>query len=208
MSLDISKVSKHKTQHQDGGVDEISVAALSGELADRQPSKVGTSILGWTDEKVLKGAGAGVAPDEIDVPTAVTKELWVPVTYASTALSSYGDYAACQRINAVADHAHMSFKVPWDFTSIVSAHIIGIPGTTGAMNWDIYSDYAAEGQSYVTHSESDEATTYNTTLNQIFAVNIAGILTALAADDYVGVRIKPGTDGHDMYVLGVRFRYT
>jgi hypothetical protein len=28
----------HKTTHQDGGSDEISVAALSGELADEQPS--------------------------------------------------------------------------------------------------------------------------------------------------------------------------
>ena len=28
----------HKTSHQDGGSDEISVAALSGQLADSQPS--------------------------------------------------------------------------------------------------------------------------------------------------------------------------
>ncbi len=58
----------HKTLHQDGGSDEVSVAALSGELADRQPSKAGTSVLGWTDEKLLKGAGVGNAPEEIDVP--------------------------------------------------------------------------------------------------------------------------------------------
>lgn len=58
----------HKTLHQDGGSDEVSVAALSGELADRQPSKTGSSVLGWTDEKLLKGAGAGNAPEEIDVP--------------------------------------------------------------------------------------------------------------------------------------------
>ncbi len=59
----------HKTKHQDGGPDEVSVAALSGELADRQPSKAGTSVLGWTNLKLLRGAGAGVAPGEIDVPT-------------------------------------------------------------------------------------------------------------------------------------------
>lgn len=63
-------VKLHASKHQDTGADEISVAALSGELADRQPSKAGTSVLGWTDEKLLKGAGAGVAPDEIDVPAA------------------------------------------------------------------------------------------------------------------------------------------
>jgi hypothetical protein len=59
----------HKALHQDSGSDELSVAGLSGELADRQKSKAGDSTLGWTDEKLLKGAGAGVAPEEIDVPS-------------------------------------------------------------------------------------------------------------------------------------------
>lgn len=60
----------HAATHQDTGDDEISVAGLSGELADRQKSKTGDSTLGWTDEKLLKGAGAGVAPEEVDVPSA------------------------------------------------------------------------------------------------------------------------------------------
>jgi len=38
---------KHASQHLSGGDD----------------------LLGWTDEKLLKGAGAGVAPDEIDIPS-------------------------------------------------------------------------------------------------------------------------------------------
>jgi len=59
----------HAESHQDGNPDEISVAGLSGELADRQPSKVGNSTLGWTANKLLKGAGAGNAPTEIDVPS-------------------------------------------------------------------------------------------------------------------------------------------
>lgn len=67
----IEQVVAHASKHQDTGTDEISVAALSGELADRQKSKAGTSALGWTDEKLLKGAGVGVALDEIDVPTGI-----------------------------------------------------------------------------------------------------------------------------------------
>lgn len=67
----VEQVVAHKTRHQDGGADEVSVAALSGELADRQPSKAGSSVLGWTDKKLLKGAGVGVAPTEIDVPVSL-----------------------------------------------------------------------------------------------------------------------------------------
>lgn len=62
----------HKTTHENGGSDEISVAGLSGELADRQKSKVGDSTLGWTADKLLKGAGSGNAPTEIDVPSGYT----------------------------------------------------------------------------------------------------------------------------------------
>lgn len=36
---DAETAGAHKTTHQDGGADEISVAALSGELADDQPPK-------------------------------------------------------------------------------------------------------------------------------------------------------------------------
>lgn len=68
----VEQAAPHKATHQDTGVDEISVAALSGELADRQLSKTGTSVLGWTNLKLLRGAGAGNAPTEIDVPTGAT----------------------------------------------------------------------------------------------------------------------------------------
>lgn len=64
----VDQVVAHAARHQDAGADEVSVASLSGELADRQKSKAGTSVLGWTANKLLKGAGAGVDPTEIDVP--------------------------------------------------------------------------------------------------------------------------------------------
>lgn len=80
-------VKLHASKHQDTGADEISIAALSGELADRQKSKAGTSVLGWTDEKLLKGAGAGVAPDEIDVPSAIPQLVIATIFETSARLS-------------------------------------------------------------------------------------------------------------------------
>ena len=67
--IGIVGLSPHASTHQDAGGDEISVVGLSGELADRQKSKVGDSGLGWTLNKLLKGAGAGVASTEIESPS-------------------------------------------------------------------------------------------------------------------------------------------
>jgi len=93
----------HKTAHQAGGTDVISIAGLAGEATARQKSKTGDSTLGWTDEKLLKGAGAGVAPDLIDVPEV---GIWIEIgdhvvsgTEASISFSSIpSGYAALQLI--------------------------------------------------------------------------------------------------------------
>jgi hypothetical protein len=60
----ITGLSAHASRHQSGGADVINVTGLSGELADRQKSKVGDSTLGWTLNTILKGAGGGVAPTQ------------------------------------------------------------------------------------------------------------------------------------------------
>jgi len=77
----------HAGSHEDTGADEISVAALSGLLADDQhviDAEVlavaaallhasrhipgGADPMRWTNAKLLLGAGAGADPTEIDVP--------------------------------------------------------------------------------------------------------------------------------------------
>ena len=58
------------------------------------------------------------------------------------------------------------------------------------------------------HSEADAASTYNVTLNQCFEVDISGILTALATGDYVGIRLTVSTAGHDVFMVGIRFKYS
>jgi len=104
VSLDVTKVRAHKTKHQDGGADELSVAALSGLLANDQhvldaevtavaiplaqkaaasgvaslnasslvvqkpADRLSKANFEITLDKLLKGAGAGADPTEIDVP--------------------------------------------------------------------------------------------------------------------------------------------
>ncbi len=142
------------------------------------------------------------------------QNLWVPVTYGRTnelndIITPYGDFPAVACI-ALNDYGLMSFKVPHDFVAITSAEIIVIPQATEAnADWDISSDYGAVGEAYNTHSEADAASTYNVVSNQLFAVDVSGILTALAADDYVGIKLLQANDdiANDVYILGLRFRY-
>lgn len=137
------------------------------------------------------------------------KEIWVPVTATENGLmANIGDVPVC-RLTATDHKGFTSFKVPADFSSLTSAHLIVIPhGSQAAANWDILSDYGAVGQSYDNHSESDTVTTYNVTDNVTFAIDISGILTSLAAGDYVGICLQQKHDDHDVYVVGVRLVYS
>lgn len=139
----------------------------------------------------------------------LTKEFFIPATHG-TAKTAIGDFPA-YLCDAYIEYALVVFKVPNDFDSITSAEFIVIPKETeAAAHWDVLSDYGAVGQAYNIHNEQDIATDYNVTANQLFAVDISGILSALVANDYVGIRIqcRDGVDITDMYPLGVRFRYS
>lgn len=138
---------------------------------------------------------------------AATLEFFVPVTSTTGGtMTAKGDFPACSLDNG--HKAHIAFKVPHDFSSITSAEIIVIPGSTKAdANWDIYSDYGAVGQVYTTHSETRDDATYNITANQIIAIDIEPILQSLAADDYVGINLTVSEVAATAYVLGIRFKY-
>lgn len=137
----------------------------------------------------------------------MSKELWVPTTYGTT-IASCGDFPVARCLNAD-DEAYVSFKVPDDFASIDSALLVVIVrATQGAADWDISSDYGAVGEAFDIHSESDTATTYNVTNDQKFGIDISGILSSLAAGDYVGIKLIQKDAAHDVYVLGVHFKYS
>ncbi len=137
------------------------------------------------------------------------RELWIPCTVAIDGMTALGDFPVGTIIN-LNSRAWMSFQVPTGFASIVAAEVIVSPIVTEAnSNWDIDTDYGAEGEAYNIHSESDAATVYNVTANQLFAIDVSGELSAIVAGDYVGVRINQGDAAiaHNVYVIGLRFRY-
>lgn len=185
------------------------IIALTGAQVLTIIGRIGKGNLQWANNKLLLGAGAVADPTEVNLPTTATREFFVPTTYTDGAMDNHGFFAGA-RLTTAGQAAHISFKVPHDFSAITSAEVIVIPmATQAAANWDIESDYGAIGEAYNTHSEADAATTYNVVLNQLFAVDISGILTAPpVADDYVGIKLSMMDNAHDTFVLGVRFKYT
>ncbi len=168
------------------GDDEVYIRDVS-EAAANESKRI-------TVANLLAGAGA-------------TKEFFVPVTFGQTGITNEGDYPIAF-LGTANFLANMAFHVPADFSSITDAVVIVRPLTTqGANDWDIDSDYGAAGEAYNANSESDAGTTYSTTANQLFEVDVSGILSALAADDYVGIEITLRDSGHDLHVIGLRFKY-
>lgn len=162
------------------------------------PAPADGDALVWDDATSLWIPAAAGAP---------TKEFFVPVTYG-TEMGKYGEWAVAI-CDAADEVACMSFRVPHDFSSITTAEIVVISRVTeAAANWDIYSDYGALTEVWNAHAESDVASTYNVTSGKLTSVDISGILSALAADDYVGVKISQGEDGHNFNAIGVHFKYS
>ncbi len=142
----------------------------------------------------------------------IGKEIFVPVgaggNTGAARVAVQGDFPAIQ-CNQAGERVYLAFQVPRDFTTLIAAEIIVIPTATKAnANWDIDSDYGAEGEAYNNHSEADAASTYNVTNNQIFAVDISGILSAIVANDYVGIKFTQVDAGDNVDVVGIRLRYS
>lgn len=140
------------------------------------------------------------------VAEGATKENWYPVTFA-TVMFALGDFPTGE-CNADNDFAYVSFKVPHDFTIITSAEFVIISNFTNANgDFDLTSDYGPAGGAYNASSEADTELD-DVVQNDIEVIDTSGVLSAIAADDYVGVRIVRGAAGHNFYALGIKFKYT
>ena len=150
-----------------------------------------------TGDTVLKGINESVG----------TKEFFIPVTHGTEMLSSY-NYGPVARCNLSGEHGIIYFYVPLDFVSLTAAVIVVIPtATQAAADWDLASRYGAVGEAYNIHTGANTTTTYNVTNNQLYGVDISGLLASIAAGDYVIVSLRQMTDLHNVDIVGVRFKY-
>lgn len=179
-----------------------------GDIVVRGAS-VPERLAAGTNDYILTANGAGSKPSWQAAAGGATKEFFVPCTGVNGGAMGYDlTYPVGVLTNSLQE-ALISFRVPHDYNSIVTASIVVVPKYSSVTaNWDIYSNYAQTGESYTTHTQNNTASTYNVTSGQVFEVDISGILTSLAAGDMVGISLKQSTAIHNVNVLGVRFKYS
>lgn len=187
--------------------------------------KTGVFIKGitrWTAEKLLKGAGRGAKPIEIDVPIGATREFSVPCLGGTTALLK-GYFNGYEVDDAIGnDFAYIQFTVPADFTTITSALIIGIAIAANVdvalpMVANLNSEYGTLDEAYNNHTEN-AANQLNveghTTVDDLISWDISGILSGIAAGDRVSLRLNGGThevgvkNQTDVLVTEARLKYS
>ena len=175
------------------------------------PAHMAKGKLAWTADKLLKGAGAGADPTEIDVPGGATKEVWFPATNGTGKLNK-GNHTGFF-VDASGENAYIEMLVPHDFTALSSVVVVVICDQTfaGLTNYiNIYSDYGSPGQAYNIHSELDESLQHSGVVaTNIYEWSVASVLTSIVAGDYIGLRVvSKGGVSRTFTILGVRFKYS
>lgn len=145
-----------------------------------------------------------------------TKEFFVPVTAKNSVTpvypySKYGSGAESTEVPTsnltVAEEISFIFHVPNDFTSLIDAVVVSTFTGTGPQTYDLFSDYAADGQDHDIHTETvANATFAGATINQVGEFDVSGVLSAIAAGDYVGLNFEADTVNTSIY--GLRIRYS
>lgn len=136
-----------------------------------------------------------------------TKEFWVPVTGGNTITSAY-DTAVGDFVTNTPDAAQLvyfNFCIPSDFTSLTEAKVVMIPDATETVSIDIDTDYGASGEQYNNHSEAVSNSTAGANSGQLLEMSVAGALTLLSANDYVGMKIN--SDTTTLRIIGLRVLY-
>lgn len=161
------------------------------------------TLIGWTNAKLLLGAGAGIAPTEIDVPN-LTQEFFVPCHFGTGGVASVFGY----EIGDGGDTASLKFKVPHDFTGLTSCYIIGVKITNGNIDWTVVTEFGAAGELYDNHTDTDTANAVAFVTKEVCDIDISLALDGILADDYVFLTftldaISAGT----FTVSGLVFKY-
>jgi len=119
---------------------------------------------------------------------------------------SFGDFAVKSILSN--GNIRLSFPVPNDFGTLISAEVITIPaGTNATANIDLYSDYGAVGEAPNNHEESDLASTYALVAGILTSIDVSGVLTGIALGDYVGILINQNSIGAAMDYIGLHLKY-
>ncbi len=167
----------------------------------------------WTSGHIVTAAELNQElRDNLNALNTQIRTVWVPVTaYYSPnnpapMLRIYRPLARLYTAAGV-DLAAMSWLVPTEFSSLVSAAFIVQSGiTNAAADWDCFVERISLSGNTET-STSDVASTYNVVSGYVYAIDQTALFASIAAGEVIGARVWVGTTAHSVDVLGLKIRY-
>jgi hypothetical protein len=201
----VSAPKAHHLTHEASGSDVVSVSGLSGVLATRQDAD---KIYGVSVSGLLPTSGQMLSYDGVKwLPTAPME---LGQFFPAFCNANVGNFNV--RTVGTSSNGQFNFQVPKNFDSLISLHIVGLPGANAAgasKDIDISSQYGKEGEQYNNHTASDTSTLYTIPAGgTVWYLDISTIFTGLEAGDSGGLNVQHngiGTNG--VNYLGIVMRY-
>ncbi len=136
-----------------------------------------------------------------------TKEFFVPIFSEGQAFPYTFLTGAFPTISlSAAEPINLAFFVPNDFSTLIDATILINPDTSETVQWDVTTQFAANGEANNANTDSITDATLAVTLNQLAELDVSAALTGLAANDYVGMLFESNTTA--VFIIGLRIKYS
>jgi hypothetical protein len=148
--------------------------------------------------EVSRSLAAGVGSGELKSAVGYFEQANSVNNYKGTLVTTNGD-------------ARVTVHIPDDFSSLVKAHVFGIPqaGAPGVTkDIDVSVSYGANGESITTHIASDTTSTYTVgAVDTHWELDLTALLGSLAAGDTLGTLIKHNVIGGAILWIGIDIEY-
>ena len=107
-----------------------------------------------------------------------------------------GDFPTELLLNDVETSTRISFYIPSEFTSVISAYLIVIPDAGGNLRWSASTTFGeiCNNENYDTHTDVVPETTTLLTIDEIECLDVSGAFANLAANDVVGLEFVRHAD--------------
>jgi hypothetical protein len=135
--------------------------------------------------------------------------VWIPYVDTSGTPISLGNMPVTRLTNTGGAWAKFSFPMPDDFDTLVGLDVVLVSSVTTTLEYDLGSDYGAEGETYNNHSEALLNQTIAATIDEVTLVDASEVFSNLAAGDVCGLAYATSYGGVSAYhyVLGLWLRY-
>ena len=207
--------------YYDGLLLGVDFNAACGTAPTINVDSVGAKNLVWPDgtsltsSDVLAGQKGLIVYDGANfqvitissLPPSHTKEFFVYVAQRTTLSYPYNGLTGNFPHNTLTDgnDAIFLFHIPNDFTTLTDAVVVVLPDASETIQWDIDTDFGANGEAYNANTDSVTDDTLAVTLSQLAECDVSAGLTGIAAGDYVGMSFQSNTTNIQVVILRIRY---